>query len=132
LADLNDYDAFNKVYETYFNADEAPARAAFQVVKLPKGARAEVKCSAIKEPNESEFMNLDTELDYYHSDGRTDFVGHRNTRTHIKDVSMGAGSSTSFGLMNLRDRKDRHERDLQNLMVNCAVYGTHPMCAKFG
>ena len=63
LADLNDYAAFNKVYETYFNADSAPARAAFQVVKLPKGARAEVKCSAIKDPNESEDSD-DEEEDY--------------------------------------------------------------------
>ena len=54
LADLNDYAAFNKVYETYFDADSAPARAAFQVVELPKGARAEVKCSAIKDPNAEE------------------------------------------------------------------------------
>jgi len=46
-------------------------------------------------------LNLDTELDYYHSDGKTDFKGNRNTRTYIKDVSMGAGSSTNFGLMNL-------------------------------
>ena len=75
-------------------------------------------------------LNLDTELDYYHSDGRTDFVGHRDTRTHIKDVSMGAGSSTSFGLMNLRDRHEHEERenDLQNLMVDCAVYGGHSSC----
>ena len=62
-------------------------------------------------------LNLDTELDYYHSDGRTDFVGHRDTRTHIKDVSMGAGSSTSFGL--------------QNLMVNCAGPGEPPIIALF-
>ena len=48
-------------------------------------------------------LNLDTELDFYHSDGKTDFVGNRNTRTHIKDVTMGGGSSTSFGLMNLED-----------------------------
>ena len=46
-------------------------------------------------------LNLDTELDYYNSDGKTDFVGNRNTRTYIKDVSMGSGSQTSFGLMNL-------------------------------
>ena len=48
-------------------------------------------------------LNLDTELDYYHSDGRSDFTGNRNTRTYIKDVSMGSGSSTSFGLMNLAE-----------------------------
>ena len=46
LADLGEYDAFNQVYGSYFDADEAPARAAFQVAELPKGARAEVKCTA--------------------------------------------------------------------------------------
>ena len=49
-------------------------------------------------------LNLDTELDYYNSDGKTDFVGNRNTRTYIKDVSMGSGSTTSFGLMNLQQK----------------------------
>ena len=57
-------------------------------------------------------LNLDTELDYYHSDGRTDFTGNRNTRTHIKDVSMGRGSTTSFGLMNLDDLVKEPEANL--------------------
>ena len=61
LADLNDYAAFNKVYEQYFDAASAPARAAFQVVKLPKGARAEVKCSAIKNPTADESDSEDEE-----------------------------------------------------------------------
>ena len=45
LADLGEYSAFNDVYATFFQ-DEPPARAAFQVVALPKGARTEVKCAA--------------------------------------------------------------------------------------
>ena len=57
-------------------------------------------------------------MDYYHSDGRTDFAGHRDTRTYIKDVDMGAGSQTTFGLMNLIDifdDEDEDEDDLINL-----------------
>ena len=46
MADLGEYDAFNKVYATYFFDEEAPARAAYQVTTLPKNARAEVKCTA--------------------------------------------------------------------------------------
>ena len=46
MADLSEYAALNKVYATYFEADNAPARAAFQVVALPKDARTEIKCSA--------------------------------------------------------------------------------------
>ena len=45
LADLGEYGAFNTEYAKWF-ADEPPARAAFQVVMLPKGARTEVKCAA--------------------------------------------------------------------------------------
>ena len=45
LADLGEYAAFNDVYAKFFK-DEPPARAAFQVVALPKGARTEVKCAA--------------------------------------------------------------------------------------
>ena len=48
LADLSEYAALNKVYATYFEADNALARAAFQVVALPEDARAEIKCSAIE------------------------------------------------------------------------------------
>ena len=48
MADLSEYAALNKVYATYFEADNALARAAFQVVALPEDARAEIKCSAIE------------------------------------------------------------------------------------
>lgn len=47
MADLNEYAAFNVEYAKVFDADNAPARAAYQVVALPKDARAEVKCSAV-------------------------------------------------------------------------------------
>ena len=47
MADLtNEYDDFNTVYATYFD-DAPPARAAVEVSLLPKGARTEIKCSAI-------------------------------------------------------------------------------------
>ena len=45
MANLTEYAAFNVVYAKYFS-DEPPARAAYQVAQLPKGARVEVKCSA--------------------------------------------------------------------------------------
>jgi len=45
LADLAEYSEFNAEYAKSF--DEAPpVRAAYQVTALPKGARAEVKCTA--------------------------------------------------------------------------------------
>ena len=47
LQDLKEYSEFNSVYETFFNASQAPARAAFQVVQLPLSARCEVKCTAV-------------------------------------------------------------------------------------
>lgn len=45
LSNLTDYDAFNDVYKTYFSTDP-PARAAYEVSRLPKDARVEIKCSA--------------------------------------------------------------------------------------
>merc|ERR1712195_124200 len=45
MANLTEYAAFNLIYATYFSAPY-PARAAYQVAQLPKGARVEVKCSA--------------------------------------------------------------------------------------
>jgi len=48
LADLTEYSAFNTVYAKYFSGD-FPVRAAVQVSALPKGARAEVKCTATRD-----------------------------------------------------------------------------------
>jgi 2-iminobutanoate/2-iminopropanoate deaminase len=47
LADMGDFAAMNAVYETYFT-DPYPARAAFQVAKLPKDAKVEIEAVASK------------------------------------------------------------------------------------
>ena len=47
LADINDFAAMNKVYGEYFPTD-APARSAFAVKFLPKGARLEIETIAAK------------------------------------------------------------------------------------
>lgn len=44
LADLNDYEAVNNIYANFFSSPY-PARAAFQVGALPKGALVEIKCT---------------------------------------------------------------------------------------
>ena len=48
LADIADFAAFNEVYAKYFNGD-CPARAAFAVKDLPKGALVEIEAIAVKE-----------------------------------------------------------------------------------
>lgn len=45
LADINDFAAVNEVYGRYFT-EEPPARSAFQVAALPKGALVEIECIA--------------------------------------------------------------------------------------
>ena len=45
LQDMNDFAAMNAVYETFFT-DPYPARAAFQVAKLSKGAKVEIEAVA--------------------------------------------------------------------------------------
>ena len=47
LADIADFGAMNKVYAEYFVSD-CPARAAFQVAALPKGAKVEIEAVAVK------------------------------------------------------------------------------------
>lgn len=47
LTDINDYDAMNKVYATYF-PKEPPARACVQVAKLVRGAKVEISLIAEK------------------------------------------------------------------------------------
>merc|ERR1712002_1152117 len=46
LEDINDWPAVNEVYATYFTKNY-PTRAAYQVVKLPKGAKVEIEAIAI-------------------------------------------------------------------------------------
>lgn len=46
LADMNDFAAMNKVYAEFFSKS-LPARAAFQVARLPKDAKVEIEAIAI-------------------------------------------------------------------------------------
>lgn len=48
LADMNDFAAMNEVYASFFEKD-FPARAAFQVVKLPLGAKVEIEAIAVRD-----------------------------------------------------------------------------------
>jgi 2-iminobutanoate/2-iminopropanoate deaminase len=47
LSDLNNYQAMNQVYGTYFN-QSPPARAAVQVARLPLDAMVEIMVTAVK------------------------------------------------------------------------------------
>ncbi len=45
LDDIEDFEEMNEVYATYFD-DEPPARSAFEVANLPKGAGIEIEAIA--------------------------------------------------------------------------------------
>lgn len=47
LADIGDFVAFNEVYAEFFPAN-APARSAVEVAAIPKGAKCEVECIAVR------------------------------------------------------------------------------------
>ena len=47
LADIADFAAMNAVYAEFFTAPY-PARAAFQAAALPKNAKVEIECVAVK------------------------------------------------------------------------------------
>ncbi|MGH7490908.1 MAG: RidA family protein [bacterium] len=47
LADINDYKLVNEVYSEFFT-DVKPAREAVQVARLPRDARVEISCMAVK------------------------------------------------------------------------------------
>ena len=47
LADISEWQAFNKVYVTFFDKEHLPARSALGASGLALGARAEVECIAI-------------------------------------------------------------------------------------
>ena len=46
LADMAEWEAFNKIYVTYFKPDRLPARSAFGANGLARGARVELECVA--------------------------------------------------------------------------------------
>lgn len=47
MTDMNDYGVVNEVYARHFS-ENPPAREAVQVAALPRGARVEISCIAIK------------------------------------------------------------------------------------
>lgn len=47
LADINDFQKMNEVYGKYYQQDP-PARSAYQVANLPKGAKIEIETIAAK------------------------------------------------------------------------------------
>lgn len=47
LQDMADFAAMNEVYSTFF-PQPAPARSAFAVKTLPKGAKVEIECIAVR------------------------------------------------------------------------------------
>lgn len=47
MQDIAEFDKMNEVYATYFTSPY-PARAAFQVAALPKGAKVEIEAVAVK------------------------------------------------------------------------------------
>lgn len=47
LDDLGNFAAMNKVYESFFKAP-FPARSCVQVAAIPKGAKVEIECIAVK------------------------------------------------------------------------------------
>lgn len=46
LKDMNDFAAMNEVYESFFPGDIKPARATFQVSRLPRDGLVEISCVA--------------------------------------------------------------------------------------
>ncbi len=47
LADLGDFTTVNGIYESFFKAPY-PARSCVQVAAIPKGAKLEIECIAVK------------------------------------------------------------------------------------
>jgi 2-iminobutanoate/2-iminopropanoate deaminase len=48
IMNMGDFAAINKVYATYFDEEQAPARETVQVAGLPKGVNVEISMVAVK------------------------------------------------------------------------------------
>ena len=49
LEDIRDFDVVNQVYGEFFKDDQQPARSAYQVAALPRGAKVEIEAVAVVE-----------------------------------------------------------------------------------
>lgn len=49
ISDMHNFDRINKVYATYFDNDDAPARETVEVANLPKFVNVEISAIAISE-----------------------------------------------------------------------------------
>ncbi|NXK17638.1 RIDA deaminase, partial [Arenaria interpres] len=49
MADMKDFNDINEIYQQFFKTN-FPARAAYQVAALPKGARVEIEAVAVQGP----------------------------------------------------------------------------------
>jgi len=47
ISDMNDFGAINRVYGTYFNDENAPARETVQIAVLPKHVNVEISLIAV-------------------------------------------------------------------------------------
>ena len=48
LTDINNFNALNEVYGSYFEGGKYPARACFSVVGLPKNVKIEIEAVAVR------------------------------------------------------------------------------------
>lgn len=48
LADMNDFEAMNRIYGKYVGGPASPARSTVQVTRLPKGALLEIDAIALR------------------------------------------------------------------------------------
>ena len=51
VADMDDFGTVNEIYGRHFPAESPPARATVEVARLPKDARVEIDCIAVRDPS---------------------------------------------------------------------------------
>ncbi|NMB89971.1 MAG: RidA family protein [Chloroflexi bacterium] len=62
LQDINDFNRMNGVYAEFFN-ENPPARSAFQVAALPKGAMVEIEAIAVRQDMECDCCDCECDCD---------------------------------------------------------------------
>lgn len=55
LTDINQFETINKIYSTYFT-NQFPARSTIVVVALPKNAKIEIECIAVKKGEKMQLL----------------------------------------------------------------------------
>ncbi len=109
LTDINDFAAMNEVYAEFFK-ENAPARSAFAVRDLPKGAKLEIETIATMDTVSEKFKKMANQF----FEAEAEDSQKKNEETKAEESNQTADTQET----ETEDQKDSEEKDLKAELKN--------------